>query len=71
MVFSSEGLPQNKFSTLAILKPEDADEHGKPRDEKGLKVKYTCQHPGCTKRKMGYKGKPTKNWFEKNKYLLL
>ena len=46
---------EGKFTERDILVPEDPDENGRAKDEKGLKIKYNCPYDGCTKRKMGHK----------------
>ena len=46
---------EGKFTERDILVPEDPDENGRAKDEKGLKIKYNCPYDRCTKRKMGHK----------------
>ena len=44
-----------KFSESNILTPEDPDENGKAKDEKGKVIRYRCHYDKCTQRRMGYK----------------
>ena len=46
---------EGAYSHLGLLVPTDVDKNGRPKDEKGISIKYCCQYEGCTKRKMGYK----------------